>query len=80
MQQHIFIEWCVLDGHATKDLEAIELARDHGFIMPLHFTHELQSLNVGFKGLLSTFSHKKTNCGFEIIQCIFSFEQRAETM
>jgi hypothetical protein len=50
----------VLDGHAThtKNLEAIELARDHGVIMPClppHCTHRLQPLDVRFMGPLSTF-------------------------
>lgn len=50
----------ILDGHAThtKNLEAIELARDNGVIMlclPPHCTHRLQPLDVSFMGPLSTF-------------------------
>lgn len=50
----------VLDGHVThtKNIDAIELARDNGVIMlclPPHCTHRLQPLDVGFMGPISTF-------------------------
>ncbi|KAJ3661747.1 hypothetical protein Zmor_006133 [Zophobas morio] len=43
----------LLDGHAThtKNLDALELARDHGIILlqlPAHVTHNMQPLDVGF--------------------------------
>jgi hypothetical protein len=45
----------ILDGHVshTKNLEAIELARDSGIVMvslPPHCTHRLQPLDVSFFG------------------------------
>lgn len=50
----------ILDGHAThtKNIDAIELARDNGVHMLClrpHCTHRLQPLDVGFMGPLSTF-------------------------
>ncbi|KAK2577098.1 hypothetical protein KPH14_006265 [Odynerus spinipes] len=50
----------ILDGHAThtKNLDAIELARENGIIMlclPPYCTHRMQPLDVSFMGPLSTF-------------------------
>lgn len=49
-----------LDGHIThsKNLRALELARDHGVILlqlPGHTTHKLQPLDVSFFKPLETF-------------------------
>lgn len=49
-----------LDGHTThsKNLQALELARDHGVILlqlPSHTTHKLQPLDVSFFKPLETF-------------------------
>lgn len=49
-----------LDGHTThsKNLRALELARDHGVILlqlPGHTTHKLQPLDVSFFKPLETF-------------------------
>ncbi|XP_046679250.1 MFS-type transporter clz9-like [Homalodisca vitripennis] len=53
----------ILDGHTshTKNLEAIEYARDHGVILlslPSHTSHRLQPLHVSFFGPLKTYFHK----------------------
>ena len=55
----------ILDGHAshTKNLEAINLARQH-FItiisLPPHCTHRMQPLDVAFMKLLSTYYDSET--------------------
>ena len=50
----------LLDGHAshTKNIEAIDVARNKGIVMlcfPPHCTHKLQPLDVGFMGPLSKY-------------------------
>lgn len=62
----------LLDGHAshTKNLEAINLARDNHVVMlcfPPHCTHRMQPLDVGFMAPLSTY-YSQVNKKF--INCI----------